>query len=560
MQFSSQGAAAGVEVVTQSFTFGHGVSAFDLDGDGDLDLYTTDGPGRPNRLFRNDGGFQFHELTAPGADAAADSKAVLFVDYDNDGDPDLFITHYGTANSLFRNDGGLVFEDVTGFAGVGGGALHSSGAAWGDFDRDGLLDLHVSNRGLTLAGEPNQLYRNQGDGTFEEVAASLGLTDSRMSFQSVFTDYDRDGDPDIYVASDKFLGNQLFRNDGAYGFADVSAITRSDLAMDGMGVAVADANADGWPDIYITNTWLPGHRCLVSNGNGKFDESSSSMGVEVFEIGWGAVFGDFDLDADLDLFVVNEAPNNLFRNDLTDPWVDVTAAAGVAGSAISYGCAAADLDNDGDLDLYSANNWSICGLYRNDTVGAGHWLQVVPEGVVSNRDGIGARIEVEIGGVMQYREIRAGSSFLSQMGGRAVFGLGAATTIDVLRVRWPSGLVDIWSGVSVDQILSVVEGTTVTAAPPGDTIDTLRLEIAPNPFRHTVVIRANLREDAAATLRVFDVGGRLVDHVELGLQPAGPLRVTWGRAVPAGVYWVELRSAGLASPTGRLAARVVAAR
>lgn len=553
--FQLYGAEAGIQVIGELSEFGHGVSAFDLEGDGDIDLYVTNGIGSPNQLFINDGNFNFTEAaTALGAADSGHAKAAVAADFDNDGDPDLYVTHYGEPNRLYRNDGVGGFVDVANAAAVTGGNLYSTGAAWVDFDNDGLLDLYVTNRGVTTAGEPNLLFQNDGDGTFTEVAVAMGVECHTMTFQPIFTDYDLDGDPDLYISSDKFQGNRLYRNEGGVSFTDVSAATGSGLLMDGMGISVGDVNDDGRPDIYITNT-PSGHRCLVSQADATFLEMADTLGMTVGEIGWGAVFFDCDLDGDEDLFQVNEAPNRLFRNDGVAPWANITSTAGVGGGAgaLSLGCTAADFDGDGDLDIYVSNVLAECEVYRNETTSGAHWLKVDTDGTVSNRDGIGARVEIEVAGATQFREIRAGSSYLSQKDMRGSFGLGAATIVDRVEVRWPSGIVDVLQNVAVDQVLNVVEGNNATSVAGGSGSRPARggrMSVSPNPFRYSLAIEADLSRSASLSLRVLNIIGREVYRQDLGQRDVGRFIVDWngrgsrGEPVPPGVYWLELQLQG----------------
>ncbi len=566
--FTPYGPEAGISVTGELSEFGHGVCAFDLEGDGDLDLYVTNGVGSPSQLFINDGGFVFTEAAgALGASDSGHAKAAVAADYDNDGDPDLYVTHYGEPNRLYRNDGGA-FVDVAPFANVMGDTLFSTGAAWTDFDNDGLLDLYVTNRGITTAGEPNLLYRNDGDGTFTEVAVAMGVECHTMTFQPIFTDYDLDGDPDLYISSDKFQGNRLYRNEGGVSFTDVSAETNSGLLMDGMGISVGDVNDDGRPDIYITNTPY-GHRCLVSQPDATFLEMADTLGMTVGEIGWGAVFFDCDLDGDEDLFQVNEAPNRLFRNDGGAPWPNITSSAGVAGTALSLGCTAADFDEDGDLDIYVSNIFYECEIYRNETMPGVHWLKVKTEGTVSNRDGIGARVEIEISGDTQFREIRAGSSYLSQEDMRACFGLGSATTVDLVEIRWPSGIVDVLQNVAADQVLTVVEGSNATSVAAGSGTESIRvgrMSVSPNPFRYSLAIEADLRQPASLVLRVMNITGREVYREDLGTRSAGRLTARWngrdvrGESVPPGVYWLHLEQRGDNASRANLTRKVTVLR
>jgi len=547
VQFELYTFQSGLTGTTTGAAFGNGAAAFDLEGDGDIDLYLTNGGNQPNRLLANDGSFSFTNLpNALGADHAGESKGAAAADYDNDGDQDLVVADWGGENPLYRNDAGA-FTNVTAVAGLGGDLLYSTGVAWCDFDLDGDLDLYVANRGLTEIGEPNRLYENQNDGTFVEVGAALGVGSQRMTFQPLWCDYDRDGDSDLYLANDRDTVNELFRNDGGT-FTDVSVAAGADLSMDGMGNDAGDVNADGFPDFYVTNT-QQGNRCLVNQQDGTFVESAGPLGIAVYEVGWGACFLDVDLDGDEDLYEVNlfHTPNKLFVNDGPGAWSDQSAAAGVEGNAQSYGCTVADFDGDGDLDLFTSNRNSNCEVYRNVTAGSGHWLTVDCQGVVSNRDAIGARVEIEIGGVTQWREVRAGSSYLSQLPRVVHFGLGDATTVDKVTVRWPSGLIDEVHDVAADQRLHVVEsegsGVPATGAPAVGQ----GLVLAPNPASGPWRVSIPAAGPLPARLRVIDVAGRVRVVRELEPQAIGA-RATWDLSLPAslprGLYVVEVTAGG----------------
>jgi len=412
-----------------------GVAWGDYDGDGHLDLYVSnDGA---NMLLRYDGG-AFTDVTASPLDDGGDGAGVAWGDYDNDGDLDLYLANNG-ANRLFRNDG-AGFADATGspLDDAGNGA----GVAWADYDVDGDLDLYLVNRGTA-----NRLFRNDG-GVFVDVTASP-LDDAGNGSAAAWADYDADGDPDLYVVNDG-TSNRLLRNDGAV-FTDVTTSPLDDPGF-GKGVAWGDYDNDGDLDLYLANDG--GANRLFRNDGGAFtDATVGALG----DVGNGRSTGwaDYDKDGDLDLYVANDGANKLLRNDGAGVFVDATIGA-VADAGSAAGFAWADYDSDGEVDLYIANDGANT-LIRND-VGNGYgWLTVGLEGIVSNASAVGARVRVVSGGSSQTREVSAGSGLYSEGSLPVEFGLGTRTTIDSLIVRWPLGIVDVETGLSVNQVLVLEE-------------------------------------------------------------------------------------------------------
>jgi len=459
-----------------TFDFGSGAAFVDIDGDGDLDLYVVMGHGERNRFYRYDSETKTYTDVAGalGCADAGNGKAVNFADYDNDGDKDLFVANMDGTNRLYRNDGGTEFRDVTSAAGlVFEGRSH--GAAWGDYDNDGNLDLYIAMRNRNLA---DKLYRNRGNGTFADVSVSAGIAGGTPpNFDCVWIDYDRDGDQDVYVTTDGTqLANQLYRNNGNNKFTEVAASVGAQGFIDGMGIAVGDYDNDGWEDIYVTHTGFvsKGHILLHSDGNGKFNEVAVAQGVAIGQYGWGCDFLDYDNDGDLDLYVVhwaespgsNGAINRMYRNDLAAKFVQITDAAGVGDSGKGFGLATGDYNGDGYLDMFVLNRDSPSVFYEN-TLSGNNWLGVRTIGrkgraadgaVASNRDGIGARVVITTGAGDQLRVIRSGNSYLSMSSIDAHFGVGDATKVDRVEITWPSGIVDEWMNIDVNQTLTVCEG------------------------------------------------------------------------------------------------------
>ena len=489
---------------------GGGTVVFDFDNDGLQDIYVSNSIG-PNALYRNLGDGTFSEVAAAAgvADPGGEGNGGCAADYDNDGDTDLFATNYGPSR-LFRNRGDGRFDDATGEAGVYDGDTYyrSMGCAWGDYDRDGLLDvvivrhLHEWNPDLfrekdyAMAVGGLVLYRNVGEGSFEDVTDLLGDTSGPREdfgamlgniwgagFQPAWFDYDNDGDPDLYIVNDfgvEVQPNVLWRNDGSapggrWNFEDVSWDSRADLAIYGMGVAVGDYDRDGALDLFVTN--IKDNVLLRNNADGlTFADVSSEAGTKVgmierkLRVAWGTAFFDYDNDGYEDLYIVSgflggkdvganpeEQRNVLLRNAGDGTFEDVSAGSGIDDDGIGRGGSYLDFNRDGCLDFYVANLDGNARLFENSCRWGNNWLTVETVGTDSNRDGIGARITVVTGDVHQVREVSAGSSSMGQNMLPAHFGLGEAARVDSVTVRWPSGKLQTLSGVSVNLHLVITE-------------------------------------------------------------------------------------------------------
>jgi hypothetical protein len=444
--------------------WGHGAAFCDYDGDGILDLYVAMDNGQPNRLFKREAGGVFADI-APSVGCAdgLDGRAVVWADYDNDGDTDFFLSNHSGPDRLYQNNGSGSFIDVAFEAGVDyNGRSHS--AAWGDYDNDGYLDLYVCTYGTTPTPDPNKLYRNNRDGTFVDVGQALGVSqDDKPALSVVWVDYDNDNDVDLYVANDKYRGNALFHNKGDGTFEDRSAFSNTNLEFNAMGIAVGDYDRNGYLDLYVTNT-EEGNELLHNIGNGTFSRVALATGVVSNRLGWGTGFFDYDNDGDDDLYVVNwaftsgnpMAGNFLFRNDGAT-FTNVTAAAGVGDTGPGYALTLGDYNNDGYVDMF-VNNQNERSVFYESVPGGNKWLKIKAVGTQSNRDGIGARIVVETGGIVQSKDVRSGSSYLSQLSPEVEFGLAGVSVVDLITITWPSGIVDVFDNVAANQYLVANEG------------------------------------------------------------------------------------------------------
>ena len=486
--------------------WGTGAAFADYDRDGHLDLYVTNRMG-PNVLYHNNGDGTFIDVaTQAGVDAPNDDSAgVTFADYDNDGWRDLYLLNFGP-NRLFRNNGDATFTNVTMKAGVDDPGRGTS-AAWGDYDGDGFLDLYVANhvgcrdytdkRGCFNDRYPevnrDRLYHNNGDGTFTDVTALLGPTDTLgAGFAVCFCDYNDDGRPDIYLVNDKKFAtgdldivpedklaelsimphhNLLWRNDGPDGsggwkFTEVSEMVGADISAFGMGLAVGDYDNDGRSDLYISDI---GPATLLQNrGDGAFENMTSQAGAAhglggEKAMSWGTVFFDYDNDGWLDLYLgamgLQDETTVLFHNNGDGTFTDASAVSGATGGRGARTVAVADFDGDGSLDLFVINYGLPAALYRNllDTHQS-HWLAFELVGTQSNRDAIGAKVYLTTAdGLRQMREVRSGDSLGAGSDIALHFGLGQNDRASRIEITWPSGLRQTLTDVLADQRLIITE-------------------------------------------------------------------------------------------------------
>ena len=489
---------------------GSGVALFDYDNDGDLDLYFVNGSDLPgvtsplppiNRLYRNDGDIFTDVTVETSVGDTGYGLGCCVGDYNNDGFTDLYVTNYG-ANVLYHNNGDGTFTDVTESAGGGGNQL-SSGCAFLDLDADGYLDLYVVNyvqfdletnpectrQGVrtyctpeALPGATDILYRNNGDGTFTDVTAKSGISGANgKGLGIVCGDIDNDGDVDIFVANDT-TPNFLYRNDSDTAirmtedalFAGV-ALSEEGRAYSGMGANLGDFDNDGYLDIVITNFQDQTNSLYHNAQSGFFNEVSFAKGIgerSLPYLAWGVDFVDFNNDGWLDMFVANghlddnvaeidpigtyAQPNQLFLSNRSLNFVESVDAA-VANQRVSRGTAFGDIDNDGDVDIVVSNLKDAPTVLRNDSDNTSRWLSVKLVGTHCNRDAIGARVTVVSGDSTQIREVKSGSGYLSQNDLRLHFGLGDATRVDKLTVRWLCGKVQTLQGVETNQVLVISE-------------------------------------------------------------------------------------------------------
>ncbi|HLJ40178.1 MAG TPA: CRTAC1 family protein [Candidatus Acidoferrales bacterium] len=516
IHFSHNSGAYGGKFLPE--TMGSGCAFLDYDADGWQDVLLINGMDWPThrrarstmRLYHNNRNGTFTDVTSrAGLDIEMYGMGVAVADFNNDGFPDIFITCVGQ-NRLFKNTGRGTFLDVTRESGLAGREGFSTSALWFDFDRDGFLDLFVCNyvkwspaqdvfcsldgkhksycTPEAYRGETCWLFRNRGNGTFEDVTATSGIFDtSSKSLGVAMLDYDEDGWPDLMVANDT-QPNKLYRNQRNGTFKDVAveagiAFSNDGKARAGMGVAVGGFNASGRPGIAITNfddEMVGLYRPL---GKGLYEDVAVQSGVGLPSkntLGFGCVFADMNRDGALDLVVANghidetvrnirgnvgyAQPPQLFLNDGAGKFRDVASEVGDAfqrpkiGRGLCYG----DFDRDGDLDLLMTTNNGPAYLFRNDQLSRNRAIRFRLTGVKSNRDGIGARLQIFHGESSQSRLVTSGSSYLSQSELPVTFGLGQRDRVDRVVLNWPSGRAEEYKNLASGKLYQCVEGKGIT--------------------------------------------------------------------------------------------------
>jgi enediyne biosynthesis protein E4 len=496
---------------------GCGCAFIDYDNDGWIDIFLLCGTRldeasaeATNRLYKNNRNGTFTDVTEKaGLHATGWANGVCIGDYNNDGFEDIFCTYYGQ-NRLYRNNGDGTFTDVTKSAGL----LHSetqwgAGCSFVDYNRDGHLDLFVSNyirfdlekapvpgenstcnwKGIPVNCGPrglptgrHLLYKNNGDGTFTDVTRQAGISAATESYGMtvVAADFDEDGWPDIFVACDStpsllFMNNHdgTFREEGV-----IRGVALSDDGMEqaGMGVGIGDYNLDGHLDLFTTHFMGDTSGIYKNDGKGNFDDMTraAKIGVETRFVSWGTGMVDFDNDGYPDLLVVTgsvypevehklrdypyKTPRLVFRNLGNGSFEELDQAGpGIAEVHSGRGCAFGDFDNDGDMDILIVNMNEPPSLLRNDVSGGQSWIKIKLDGVKSNRSAIGARVLVYYGNKVQAQAVVSQSSYYSASDSRLHFGLGTAKVVDV-DVYWPSGLHEQQKGISANQLITLREG------------------------------------------------------------------------------------------------------
>ncbi len=494
-----------------------GLALFDYNNDGLIDIYFLNGAPLPgtqvvapppkNALYRNDGDLHFTDVTdEAGVGDTGFALGVAAADYDNDGDLDLYVNNSGP-NALYRNDGNGTFTDVADEAGVRGGNQVGAGTCFFDMEKDGDLDLYVANyirspfdshKPHTMMGlpaypspldyepEPDRLYCNDGNGTFTDVSESSGIAKHiGTGMGMVCFDYDDDGDTDVFVGND-VMGNFVFQNDGAGKFQEVGLLSGAAYDIAGkpqgsMGLSCGDYDNDGLLDLFVTSYGRELATLYHNLGGGAFEDVTRVAGTgnrTYPHVTWGNGFVDFDNDGDRDLFIAcghlednidqrSDSTSYLTKNILlmnsgNGRFVDVSDSSGDGMQVQSSSRATGfdDLDNDGDVDVVILNSRQGPTILANETKNENHWLQVRLRGRETNRDGVGARVKVVAGDLVQVDEVHSGCGYQSHHGMQLHFGLANHDRIDRIEVRWIGGDPDVVENMEADQLVMIDEGTS----------------------------------------------------------------------------------------------------
>jgi hypothetical protein len=484
---------------------GAGAAFLDYDKDGFIDLYVCNGTWvdglstgeKPqgvitgNRLYHNMGNGTYEDVTKKaGVGGPWYSMGVTVGDYNNDGYPDMYVSNYGT-NVLYKNNGNGTFSDVTKKAKVGGTEKEFSvGAVWFDYDNDGFLDLYVGNYlnfdpnykyyyapdgfpgPLAYDAQPDILYHNNGDGTFDDVTKAMGINDVDGRAMGVGAiDYDEDGFVDLYVANDHTM-NYLWHNNGGKGFTDMGTPSGTAFGQSGesavsMSVDFADYTGSGRMDMFISDDKYC--RLYENEGNGLFSEKSYPSGIAIPAgqyVGWSSSFIDYNNDGLIDIYKTNGAlkhlygqEDQLFENIGDGKFKDVSTERGkyFLKELVGRGACFGDYDNDGDIDAYIVNLNDRGAFLRNNKGNQNNWISLNLIGTTSNRDGIGARIKISSGGKDQTTQKKSTTGYLSQNDPRVHFGLAKNDMVQKIEIKWPSGKDQVLENIKANQILTITE-------------------------------------------------------------------------------------------------------
>ncbi len=563
----------------------------DYDNDGDLDIYVTHGDWVGWRMegdvfFRNNDDGTFTDVTEEAGldENTGDNDHAGFLDYDNDGDLDLYVynsTDIDDRIALYQNNGDGTFDDVTQEAGTSLEPGLYWSATFSDYNNDGHLDIYV-----TRMWNPNVFFESNGDGTFTDQTDKAGIGDSSSCVNVASGDYDNDGDMDIYLANGTGGGESqpivLYRNNGDGTFMDVAEEAGVDGKRMGRSVAFLDYDNDGNLDIYAAGVRGTPIRLYHNNGDGTFTDATKEAGVLIGGNNERLTVGDYDNDGYMDIFLMSWGQMaKLYHNNGDGTFTNVTGESGIQVSGKAGGCAFADYDNDGDLDLYAASIGGGDALYRNEG-NDNHWLHIKAVGSIgeipinikrTNKDGVGARVIVQAGELSMVREINPGCS-RGYNPLIAYFGLGQNAVADSVEIRWPSGQLTNLINVPADQMIAVTEGKEgyekidvepvkhIAVEPQGKFVTTWAkikrnklYQNYPNPFNPETWISYQLAKSADVTIHIYDQLGQSVRTLKLGHKKEGGYleraqSAYWdgkndaGESVASGIYFYRLEAGG----------------
>ena len=566
----TQSAGINFQHAQGGFPYLGGIACADFNNDNFTDIYIVNAAGSPNQLYMNNGDLTFTEK-GQFADVNDNNNSwgTVAGDIDNDGDIDIYLTNYKAPNRLYINDGTGKFTDNATLAGVTGSVAgsdsgYSSSATMADFDNDGYLDIYVLNRAQANDDYANNLYHNNGDGTFTDMTLWANPSELQTALAVGTCDYDNDGYMDIYVANEFELDGFLHNNKNN-SFSDLGPALNIPQTA-GMGVDYTDFDHDGDFEIYITN--LGNDIFLVNNGDGTVTNKNSVVGITNGSMTWGVNIADYNNDGYDDIYSVNggmmwpqtySQKNVYYKNLGNGTFVEKADLVGL-GSNLGDSRASSylDINNDGFMDIIFLNilrdtdnpSDTVRGkahLYLNQGTN-NNWISLKLIGVQSNKSAVGARVKLEAGNLTQLKEVHSGSSFGSMHCLELGFGLKDNTIIDKLTITWPSGNVQELTNVNVNQILTITENNTVTgideilSSPPEE----FKLsQNYPNPFNPSTQIQFSIKENSFVSLKIFDILGKEIKTLVNEELDAGNYKYKFNTSnsievLPSGIYFYRL--------------------
>ena len=519
-----------------------GVAFIDVNNDGWLDIFLVNN-NTPNKLWINSNGTVYNDSTAAwGVNATIPGRGLSCGDFNNDGFIDVMVGGWLTPIILYKNTG-TSFIDYTSTAGVGftgyGGSMN-----WIDYNKDGKLDLLFANNGMPPRYK--YFFRNNDLSTFTNVAMTVGISDSSSTLTVASADYDNDGDLDIFFGTQSYPGSAftsiLYRNNGNGTFTEVTASSGITTNYYIWGAEWGDYNNDGYMDLFLaTTTGL--YQLYKNNGNGTFTDVSASVGITEGGNAYSCAWFDYDNDGDLDLYVARgQGYADIMYKNNGGVFTDVASTIGLSDLLHSSCVSVGDYNNDGYLDLYLNNNGAPNRLFRNST-GPNKWIIFRLRGVTSNRSAIGSRVTIKTGNLTQIREVEGGSGGKGQNSLPVEFGIGSATVIDSVIIRWTNGLVQRFANIAPNQIIDAVEGQTIGVEHSGEIIPN-KFSLSqnyPNPFNPRTVISFSLSVVSDVSLKVYDVQGREVETLVNERLKPGKYESTFDASrLTSGVYFYKL--------------------
>ena len=444
---------------------GAGLSFVDFNLDGYDDLTVPTNSDQSIYFFINDGNKLIPKYL--NIDYPYQVKQILWIDFDNDQDKDLYLTSFNGKNKLFKNLGYLEFEDVTISMNLPDSISKSFGASWADINNDGFLDLLQTYRTADSLQNNIMLFLSDSANAFIDITSNSKILElNKLPFSISFVDIDNNNNPDIYIANDKLSGNSLYYNNGDLSFTDISLSSNTGIEMDGMSVSIGDFNNDLYYDIYSTNL-EEGNKFFVNNGDLTFSESSDSLGISFNGQAWGSQFEDFDLDGYEDLYVSgalvgSNVNSSSFYSNIFGKYFEPNNSIGLESDTVSsYGNAIGDIDGNGLPDIAVLNMYPYKSfIFKNTYSGTNNWLKIKLVGHNSNKDGYGTRVVLYSNDLLLSRSKSSNDGYISQNSDDLFFGLSENNIIDSIFIYWPSGVVDKLYNLNANQILKVNEGSS----------------------------------------------------------------------------------------------------